>query len=399
MICAECGAPIAGVTQVCAECGAALVGRRSVVPVRATAGPGDGGETAEAAAGNGRSWPVRSGEAWLRVSTGIVAAVGAVLIIWACALPVSWVSNGVPVSIFSGAPGWFAVEPVGVAILGICAAVPLMATRSASSLRWLATGALFAFGIQTILLFVGYPSGVGMFGGLMLVAAGILGAVISAAGQAAPAAASAGSAERATPVPFAPGHGGKVPAQVRRVLRTYVCMACVAVVGCVALGIVSGRYYPELTWWEEWSSSGLGLAGIALFGWAIVLSVQRIRFSRLIRQPSDPHTATVIAGEPGKRTLTLEARPDASLPDLEVRLARWTGTERPPLGESVTFYGRPTGGPLLVTSSRPTLAFLGTGKRRAAPSTKPAASKGSTSASEGCAQTNNTYAADPLDAN
>jgi hypothetical protein len=129
---------------------------------------------------------------------------------------------------------------------------------------------------------------------LMLVAAGILGAVISAAGQAAPAAASAGPAERTTPVPFAPGHGGKVPAQVRRVLRNYVCMACVAVVGFVALGIVSGRSYPELTWWEEWSSAGLGLAGIALLGWAIVLFVQRIRFSRLIRRPSDPHTATEV---------------------------------------------------------------------------------------------------------
>ena len=62
------------------------------------------------------------------------------------------------ISIFnSGSSGalWFAVEPVGVAAFGIAAALLIVFTRSAR-VRSIATGVLFGFGIQTIMLFAGY---------------------------------------------------------------------------------------------------------------------------------------------------------------------------------------------------------------------------------------------------
>ncbi len=106
-------------------------------------------------------------------------------------------------SIFnSGGAGqlWFAVEPVGVAVIAVLAALVVAANRSAR-VRLLATGVLFGFGIQTILLFAGYefyarspdrtgPAGaVGILGGIVLLVA----ALIAAASRRVPAPVTIGS--------------------------------------------------------------------------------------------------------------------------------------------------------------------------------------------------------------
>jgi hypothetical protein len=136
----------------------------------------------------------------------VSTAVAAILIVWACALPDLYVSGGTgrtSFSIFnSGVAGqlWFAVEPVGVAVIAVLAALVMAANRSAR-LRLLATGVLFGFGVQTVLLFAGYefyarspdragPGGaVGILGGIVLLVA----ALIAAASRPASAAVTSGS--------------------------------------------------------------------------------------------------------------------------------------------------------------------------------------------------------------
>jgi hypothetical protein len=136
-----------------------------------------------------------------RLTAAVVSAVGAVLIIWACALPDLYLpaSNGrTSFSVFNGGGAgdlWFAVEPVGVAVIGGLAALIILRANLSARLRLLATGVLFGFGIQTILLFAGYEfyvrspnhagpgAAVGILGGLLWLVA----ALIAAAGrQAAP---------------------------------------------------------------------------------------------------------------------------------------------------------------------------------------------------------------------
>jgi hypothetical protein len=130
----------------------------------------------------------------LRLTAAIVTAVGAILIIWACALPDLRVPAGngrTSFSVFnSGAAGdlWFAVEPVGVAVLGVAAALIIMLANRSARMRLVTGGVLIGFGIQTILLFAGYefyvrspdhagPGGaVGILGGLLLLAAGVIAA-------------------------------------------------------------------------------------------------------------------------------------------------------------------------------------------------------------------------------
>jgi hypothetical protein len=153
--------------------------------------------------------PSRSGSGGpdrLGLTVTVLTAVAAILIVWACALPDLYVSGGTgrtSFSIFnSGGAGqlWFAVEPVGVAVIAVLAALVVTANRSAR-LRLLATGVLFGFGIQTILLFAGYefyarspdrtgPAGaVGILGGIVLLVA----ALIAAASRRVPAAVTSGS--------------------------------------------------------------------------------------------------------------------------------------------------------------------------------------------------------------
>jgi len=143
----------------------------------------------------------------LRLTVTVMTAVAAILIVWACALPDLNVSGGTgrtSFSIFnSGGAGqlWFAVEPVGVAVIGVLAALIIMAANRSARLRLLATGVLFGFGIQTVLLFAGYefyarspdragPGGaVGILGGIVLLVA----ALIAAASRPASAAVTSGS--------------------------------------------------------------------------------------------------------------------------------------------------------------------------------------------------------------
>jgi hypothetical protein len=143
----------------------------------------------------------------LRVTVTVMTAVAAILIVWACALPDLYVSGGTgrtSFSIFnSGGAGqlWFAVEPVGVALIGVLAALIVMAANRSARLRLLATGVLFGFGIQTVLLFAGYefyvrspdragPAGaVGILGGIVFLVV----ALIAAASRPASAAVTSGS--------------------------------------------------------------------------------------------------------------------------------------------------------------------------------------------------------------
>jgi hypothetical protein len=98
----------------------------------------------------------------------------------------------------------------------------------------------------------------------------------------------------------------------------------------------------------------------------------RIRFSRLLRQPSDPRTATVAASKRGGRTLILDTNPGGYQPLSEVRLALWLKAEMLMPGERVTVYGRPGGkNSLLVSSAQRGRAFLGTETSRSTVSPGP----------------------------
>jgi hypothetical protein len=135
----------------------------------------------------------------LRVAAGIMAIAAALVIVAASALPYVRLATGVAghfesMSIFNAGPGsnasnlWFAVEPAGVALLGIILGVLLMVIRKGSLLA-VAAGMLIAFGIQTVFLFLGYTLGldfgtnkpgvagaIGILGGLLLAGAGVMGA-------------------------------------------------------------------------------------------------------------------------------------------------------------------------------------------------------------------------------
>jgi hypothetical protein len=145
---------------------------------------GTGGMPAPPAPGPGR-------QSGLRFAAAGLAVAGAGLTIWACALPAFRISGSNSgqnsFSIFnSGGSGWFAVEPVGVAILGVVAA--LLVIMATGRLRSIAAGMLIGTGIQTILLFAGYqfsvrspehagPAGaVGMLAGAALLLGGLLAA-------------------------------------------------------------------------------------------------------------------------------------------------------------------------------------------------------------------------------
>jgi len=58
---------------------------------------------------------------------------------------------------------WFAVEPVGVAVLAIVGGI-LLLTIGSIRMRSVVAGTLVAFGIQTMLMFLGYALGLG-YGG------------------------------------------------------------------------------------------------------------------------------------------------------------------------------------------------------------------------------------------
>ena len=207
-------------------------------------------------------------------------------------------------------------------------------------------------------------------------------AVSDAAGKAVPASV----AGQALPEPYVPGSGDKLPAALRLVLGGYAGIACgwfASALACAA--VVSVVFVPSaalvvdpyldgllfgLAFWALWSGAGVGACVGAFKG---VQALQaRGQFSRLLRQPSDPRTATVMASKRGGRTLILDINPGGYQPLSEVRLALWTKAEMLMPGESVTVYGRPgLEDPLLVSSAHRGRAFLGTETSRSTVSPGP----------------------------
>jgi len=239
MTCPRCGAGVAARSHFCGRCGAqatvpadnltAPAGYPPTAPVTgsplwAPSGPGAGpGWSPSPPAGSApphpaTGWapggmPPRQATAGpdpaardrrLRVAAGILAIAAALVVVAASALPYVRLSTGVAghfesMSIFNAGSGsnasnlWFAVEPAGVALLGIILGVLLMVIRKGSLLAVVA-GMLVAFGIQTVFLFLGYALGldygtnkpgaagaIGILGGLLLAGAGVMGAASRAA--------------------------------------------------------------------------------------------------------------------------------------------------------------------------------------------------------------------------
>jgi DivIVA domain-containing protein len=214
----------------------------------------------------------------------------------------------------------------------------------------------------------------------------MVGTVSDAAGKAV----AAGVAGQALPEPYVPGSGAGLPAELRLALAGYVGIACawfagaLACVAAFASLFFVGDDFPD-TWLGDnglyWllfilAFSAFSIGASVGAGAGPVKGVQALqargRFSRLLRQPSDPHTATVMASKRGGRTLILDTNPGGYQPLSEVRLALWTKAEMLMPGERVTVYGRPGGqDPLLVSSAQRGQAFLGTETGRSTVSAGP----------------------------
>lgn len=133
---------------------------------------------------------------WQKVTAGILAILGGVLVVAASAIPFvtfGFGSSHQSASIFNPGPQapasafWFVVEPAGIALLAIAGGILLLAVRRG----WLplaAGGMLAAFGVQTFFLFLGYAFGydsrgnqmgagglVGLVAGIVLAVAGVIG--------------------------------------------------------------------------------------------------------------------------------------------------------------------------------------------------------------------------------
>ena len=173
--------------------------------------------------------------------------------------------------------------------------------------------------------------------------------------------AAAGAAALVLPEPYVPGSGGKVPAQIRWLLRGYAAMAWGAFAAAWAWSIAGANIIAQQN-----TQGDAGVTAVCtLWGLAIVFLVQRIRFSRLLRRPRAACAATVSACRRGGRTLILDAPHDGYRPELTVRVALWTPRPMLQPGENVTIYGHAAEtGSLLVSSRLRGKAFLGTGTRQ-----------------------------------
>lgn len=134
----------------------------------------------------------RSRRSWPSILGGITALVSVPVVLGGCILPfVNWkdTSAGTSAAILNpgfGGGYFFAVEPAAVIVLTIPAAIVLIAAKRPLA-RAVAAGALIAFGLQTIAMFVGYTFGdlgfgrigpggpVGLLGGAVLFAGGAFG--------------------------------------------------------------------------------------------------------------------------------------------------------------------------------------------------------------------------------
>jgi DivIVA domain-containing protein len=195
-----------------------------------------------------------------------------------------------------------------------------------------------------------------------VVADTVTGAVSDAAGKAVAARVAEQPQE-----PYVPGSGAKVPAGLRLVQAGYGGIAFAGALACAAAAAFSilfdasddptdGLLFFFLT-------AGAWLGG--LYGASKAFKA-RIRFSRLLRRPSDPRTATVMASTRGGRTLILDIIPRDGTGHgyqslSEVRLALRTKTGMLVPGETVNVYGGSGGkSELLISSPQRGRAFLGT---------------------------------------
>jgi DivIVA domain-containing protein len=200
-------------------------------------------------------------------------------------------------------------------------------------------------------------------------------AVGDAAGDAVPAEVGG----QALPEPYVPGSGDRLPADFRLVLAGYVGLAGGVFAGglaCAALAVLF--FFADLDDLDgDVIGQLLGLASIPSFlllgllppFGALKLLKAGARFSTLLRRPSDPRTATVMALERGGRTVILDIPWDGSSrgyqPLSEVHLALWMKAGMLVPGERVTVYGGPGGkNSLLISSAQRGQAFLGTMKAR-----------------------------------
>jgi DivIVA domain-containing protein len=200
----------------------------------------------------------------------------------------------------------------------------------------------------------------------------VVGAVSDAAGKAVPA----GVAAQALPEPYVPGSGDRVPAELRLVLAGYVGIAgglFATALACAAAAVLVFFVDPydlvDDTIWQLLLALTACFLGFGLALGALEALKSGNRFSRLLRRPGDPHTATVMASKRGGRMLILDIPWDGTgrryQPLSEVHLVSWmkAGTLVP--GEQVTVYGGPGGeSPLLISSAQRGRAFLGTMKSR-----------------------------------
>jgi hypothetical protein len=207
----------------------------------------------------------------------------------------------------------------------------------------------------------------------MVFGAGSDAAVSDAAGRAVPA----GVARRPPPEPYVPGSGAKLRAELRLVLVGYAGIACgwfAGALACTAPAIF--LLVDDVYWGHDW---------IGLVPWLVVMAclvcigtlkglealLVRIRFSGLLRRPSDPRTATVTGSKRGGRTLILDIPRDGTGRGYqslsEVRLALRTKASMLVPGEMVNVYGGSGGASeLLVSSPRWSRAFLGAVKSQSA---------------------------------
>jgi DivIVA domain-containing protein len=170
-------------------------------------------------------------------------------------------------------------------------------------------------------------------------------------------------AVQALPEPYVPGSGDRVPAELRLVQSGYLGIACglsASALACAVAAVFDFFGDAVFLVFTELFLLAVGLC-IWVLWWALKALQVRGRFSRLLRRPSDPRTATVMASKRGGRTLVLDITPGGYQPLSEVRLALWTKAEMLMPGERVTVYGRPGAkSPLLVSSAQRGRAFLGT---------------------------------------
>lgn len=139
--------------------------------------------------------PARPGRG-ASIAAGLIGLVGALFVLIACFVPFEKYPGQSSFGILTGHHGlpasftfWYAAEPIGVLLVAIVAGIALLATGGSRRLRGLLPGMLLAFGFQTFLLFGGYvftvlPSSarqaggsIGLFGGLVLLFAGVLGLI------------------------------------------------------------------------------------------------------------------------------------------------------------------------------------------------------------------------------